>query len=140
MLPIITFLAAKFGLWGVPDAIKRPLAWATVIIATIALIWAGWAILKASIVEDHEQEKVIESIKALDSAAEERANDAIRDLMTDQDRSDAIEEAAKKQEALPPEERATLPPTTIALNCKRIAQAYTKEQLEKLAVYQEKCT
>lgn len=137
---MIGFILPLVARLGVPERFRNAAAYVLLAIAAIALIWAGWAILKASIIEDHEQEKVIESIKALDSAAEERANDAIRDLMTDQDRSEAIEEAAKKQEALPPEERATLPPTTVALNCKRIAQAYTKEQLEKLAVYQEKCT
>lgn len=139
-MAVITLLAAKFGLWGVPERFRNAAAYALLAIAVIALIWAVKAIYDRSVVEDHEQEKVIESIKALDSAAEERANDAIRDLMTDQDRSDAIEGAAKKQEALPPEERATLPPTTVALNCKRIAQAYTKEQLEKLVVYKDKCT
>lgn len=133
ILPLVAHL-------GVPERFRNAAAYALLAIAVIALIWAVKAIYDRSVVEDHEQEKVIESIKALDSAAEERANDAIRDLMTDQDRSDAIEEAAKKQEALPPEERATLPPTTIALNCKRIAQAYTKEQLDRLAVYKDKCT
>lgn len=130
-MPIITFLAANFIPRLIPEPLRKAAVWATIIAIAIALTWTGKAIYDRSVIRDHEQERAAKSIEARDKAAEERAADTIRDRMAENEREEAIRSA--------PNGNATLAPSTQALNCERIRQAYTKEQLAKLAVYQERC-
>lgn len=130
-MPVITFLAANFVPKFIPEPLRKAAVWTTLIVAAIALLWAAKAMYDRSVVREHEQERAAESVEARDKASEERAADTIRDRTAENEREEAIRSA--------PNGNATLAPSTQALNCKRIEQAYTKEQLGKLVVYQEKC-
>lgn len=130
-MPIITFLAANFVPKLIPERLQRFAAWVMVVMAASLLAIVGWNMIKSSVIHDHEHERAAKSIEARDKASEERAADTIRDRTTENEREEAIRSA--------PNGNATLAPSTQALNCKRIEQVYTKEQLEKLPAYQERC-
>lgn len=130
-MAVITFLAAKFGMWGVPEPIRKAAAWAALITAALALLWAGKAIYDASVVREHETERAVKSIDARDKSAEDRADDAVRNLLAEKDREGAIKAA--------PNAGATLAPSTVAANCARLRAAYSAEELAKSAAYRELC-
>lgn len=88
---IITFLIAKFGAWGLPEPVRKLAAWATVIAAAVAILWAAKAAYDASVISDHEQDKAVQTIDALDRSAEDRAVDAIKNMIDEKEREDAIE-------------------------------------------------
>jgi hypothetical protein len=90
---IITFLIAKFAAWGLPEPIRRVAAWTTVIAAACAILWAAKAAYDASVVNDHERDKAITTIDALDRSAEDRAVDAIKNMIDEKEREDAIKSA-----------------------------------------------
>lgn len=128
MISLVLPLIAKLG---VPERFQRIAAWAALIIAAIALLASAKAIYDRSVIADHEKYKTVESIEARDKAAEERAADTIRNADAERQREEAIRTA--------PNAGATVAPSTRALNCKRIEKAYTKEQLERITAYQERC-
>lgn len=88
---IITFLIAKFAAWGLPEPVRKLAAWATVIAAACALLFAAKAAYDASVIDDHEQDKAVQTIDALDRSAEDRAVDAIKNMIDEKEREDAIE-------------------------------------------------
>lgn len=90
---IITFLIAKFTAWGLPEPVRRVAAWATVIAAACALLFAAKAAYDASVIDDHEQDKAVQTIDALDRSAEDRAVDAIKNMIDEKEREDAIKSA-----------------------------------------------
>ncbi len=59
--------------------------------------------------------------------------------MVGRERELAIAQAEASESARPAEEQATLPSTTVALNCQRLRKAYSATELAKMAGYQEKC-
>ncbi|MCW1431413.1 hypothetical protein [Novosphingobium sp. JCM 18896] len=126
--------------WGVPEKLRQPFQWLAVIIAALGLLWAGKAIYDASVIEKHEQGRATDAIAAYSTSAEQRAADTITGIIASKDREDAIATAAASEAAKPVDQRAKLPPTTLALNCARFRQAYTARELAKNAVYQEKCS
>lgn len=128
MIGLIIPLVAKLG---VPKRFQRIAAWIGVVATAIALLWAGWAILKASIIDDHEKNRAVRSIDARDKSAEERADDAVRNLLAEKDREGAIKAA--------PNAGATLAPSTVAANCARLRAAYSAEDLAKSDAYRELC-
>lgn len=130
-MPVITFLAANFVPKFIPEPMRKAAVWVAVVMAAIALLWAAKAMYDRAVIREHEQERAAKSVEARDKAAEERAADTIRDRTAENEREEAIRSA--------PNGNATLAPSTLALNCQRLKQAYTKEQLAKLAVYQERC-
>lgn len=104
------------------------------------VLFLGWLWQHDRKVLQREQAKrEAAASKALDQSAEERANDAVRGIIAEKDRETAIAEAEKKEAQKAPLERATLPPTTVALNCQRLRQAYSAEKLAKMPGYAEKC-
>ncbi len=50
-------------------------------------------------------------------------------MIASQTREEEIAKAAASEQAKQPKQRATLPPTTIALNCQRLRQAYSSAEL-----------
>lgn len=88
---IITFLIAKFAIWGLPEPVRRLAAWATIIAAACALLWAAKAAYDASVISDHEQDKAVQTIDALDEAADQRAEDTVRITTQEKEREDAIQ-------------------------------------------------
>lgn len=137
---MIGAIVAQFAAWGLPEPIRRAAAWATVVAAIIALLWAAKAIYDASVIEDHETERAVESMEAHNVSAEQRAIDAVVNMTNDRLRSEAIEMVEASEAAKPPAERATLPPTTKALNCARLRQAYSKAELAKILEFKEHCS
>ncbi len=113
MTGIIAFLATKLGALGIPEPLRKAAAWAALIIAAIALLWAAKTAYDASVIDEHEQERSIEAIEAREQAASERAADTITATTNDKDRNDAIT-SAPTGGALSPAERA--------LNCERLRQ------------------
>ena len=96
-----TLLLPLLEKWGVPEALRKPLQWAIFIAAAIAAFFAVKAIYDASVVEDYENERAVESIEARDTAAEQRANDAIQNAETEKELIDAIEQAPSGGEVSP---------------------------------------
>ena len=90
---IITFLIAKFATWGLPEPVRRVAAWATVVASACALLFAAKAAYDASVISDHEQDKAVQTIDALDRSAEDRAVDAIKNMIDEKEREDAIKSA-----------------------------------------------
>lgn len=109
------------------------------LVAVPALLWAARGIYRAAVIEEHEVKRRVENIEAFDTAAEERAYDAIQKVIEQRDRTEAIETTAKVEAANSSEAPATLPPTTRALNCTRLARAYSVDELAKMQEYQEYC-
>jgi hypothetical protein len=130
-MPIITFLAANFVPKLVPEPLRKAAAWAILITAAVAFLWTAKIMYDRSIVHDHEQERAAKSIDARDKSAEERADDAVRNLLAEKDREGAIKAA--------PNAGATLAPSTVAANCARLRAAYSAEELAKSDAYRELC-
>ena len=126
----MTFLIPLLTSWGVPEKLRQPLQWLAVTVALGLLLWTGKSIYDASVIEQYETERQGDAIKAYDGAAEQRAADAITGILEDKARVDAINAAPSG---------GVLPPTTLALNCKRMEQAYTARELAKMSAYQEVC-
>lgn len=135
----ITLLIWLFARTGLPQRLLRPLAWATVVIAVIALLWLAKTMYDRSVIQGHEQERETKAVEARDRSAEERADDAVRNIIDQQERDAAIAEAALKEAQKPESERAKLPPTTIAANCTRLRKAYSAAELARLEAYRELC-
>ena len=123
-----------------PEPLRKAAAWATVAVTVAAVLWGAKAAYDASVIGDHEERRTIRSIEARDASAEERAHDAIEGILADQQRQIAIAKAEAEEAAKPVEERAALPPTTKALNCKRMEQAFTQAELAKMTAYQRECS
>lgn len=92
MMTIISFLVAR--LTFLPEPLRKAAAWATVIVAVLGLLWAAKAAYDASVIDEHEGEKAIESIGARDIAAEERAADIIQNTIAEKEARDAINSVA----------------------------------------------
>ena len=68
-------------------------------------------------VEADRAETQARSMDARDRSAEERAQDAVNDLLAEQERQSAINRAAASETAKPPAARATVSPQDRALAC-----------------------
>lgn len=135
----MNFLLPLLAEWGVPKAVRKPLQWAILIGPFIAVFFSVKALYEASVINDHEKDRIVEAVPAYSNAAEQRAADTITGIIANKDRVEAIETAAASEAAKPVEQRAKLPPTTQAFNCVRVRQAYTARELAKMAAYQEHC-
>ena len=98
---------------GWPEPVRKVAAWATVVIAIAGLLWAAKAAYDASVIDDHEDQRAIESIEARDDAAEQRADDAIRNAESERKLNDAIDNAPTG---------GTIDPAMLAANCERLRQ------------------
>ncbi|NVD44380.1 hypothetical protein [Qipengyuania atrilutea] len=109
-----TFLLPLLAKWGVPEELRRPLQWAILIALAVLAFFAVKALYDANVVEDYENERAVESIEARDTAAEQRATDAIANAETEKELIDAIEQAPEGGE---------LSPAARALACQRLRNA-----------------
>lgn len=114
MIPAFLIRAA-LGL-GIPQKYAK----FAVIAALIALLVIGFGVAKCaydkSVIEDHEAKIAKRAAPATDKAASERANDTIRQSQNEKEAHDAIQ-------AQPDQPIA---PTSRALSCKRLKQAYVR--------------
>lgn len=89
----------------------KPITIALLVLAAIAVLFAIKAAYDASVVDDYENDRAIESIEARDDAATARANDAINNAQNEKELNDAIDAAPKGGE---------LSPAARALACERL--------------------
>ncbi len=107
----MSFLIAIFARWGLPEQVRKPLAYATAILAALALLWAAKALYDRSVIADHEAKQQAEAIEARDRAADARAADAIVNAQTEKELHDAINAAPTG---------GSLSPAARALACERL--------------------
>lgn len=136
---MITFLIAQFASWGLPEPVRKLAAWATVVAAAVALMWSAKALYDASVIDDHETDRAVTSMEQHNASAEQRAIDAVVNIAAENARESAVAAAEASEAAKPPAARATLPPTTRALNCARMRQAYSRAELERMAEFKREC-
>lgn len=136
---MIGAIVTQFAAWGLPEPLRRIAAWATVVVGVIALLWSAKAIYDASVIEGHETDRTITSMEQHNASAEQRAIDAVVNIAAENARESAVATAEASEAAKPASERAKLPPTTKALNCARMRQAYTKGELGRMREFQENC-
>lgn len=134
----------------VPERFQRLIAWIlaaiallVLVAALVAAVWAGTKLWlhfhDAKVVEQHEEARQAAAKDATVKSAEERADDAVQGLIVEQARETAIAKAEASEAAKPVDQRAVLPPTTMALNCARLLHAYSSTELAKMPAYQEHC-
>jgi hypothetical protein len=108
-----TFLIPLLVKFGVPEKMLKPVQWAIFALAIVLAFLAAKAIYDASVVDDYEKDRAVESIDARDDAAEQRAKDTIKNTVNEKDRNDAINAAPTT---------GTLSPAARALACERLRQ------------------
>lgn len=115
---------------GIPERLQRIAAWAAIVAAILAIVgailltWRLWLGGHDKAVITTENAKVEQTAStAREKSADERVVDALANQIERSDREAAIAKAEAVEAAKPPAERATLPPTTLALNCARLKRA-----------------
>lgn len=124
---------------GIPERLHRVVTWIALAILCVALIAWWFARHDAKVIERHEDKREAVASDARERSAEERADDAVQNILAEQEREKEIAQAAASEAAKPPEHRAALPPTSVALNCNRLLRSYSAAELAKMPAYQEKC-
>lgn len=109
-MPLIPIILRLLPI-GWPEPLRKAAAWASLIVATLGLLWAAKAAYDASVVNDHEDAKAIESIGARDAAAEQRAADIIKHTLEAKEVENAIN-------SVPPADAQR------ALDCLRLARVH----------------
>lgn len=85
---IIALLVGKFTF--LPEPLRKLAAWITVILAVAGLILSAKVAYDASVIDDYEGERAIESIEARDEAADQRSTDAIKNTESEREAHEAI--------------------------------------------------
>jgi hypothetical protein len=96
-----------------PEPLRKVAAWASILMIIIAAAVSAKAIYDRSVIDKHEDQRAIESIEARDEAADERADDAIRNAESERKLNDAIDNAPTG---------GTIDPAMLAANCERLRQ------------------
>lgn len=131
--------AARLWFAQLPSGIRWALAGMSAALV-LALVWATWLQFHdADVVERREVKREAAAAPAREIAADERIADAFANQRLRDERDAAIAKAAAAEAAKPIDQRATLPPTTVALNCARLLHAYSSAELAKMRAYQEMC-
>lgn len=106
------------------------------------LLWLAKSAYDASAVESELPPRTVGSLEAPDTTAEDRAYEAIREIVDEKAQTE-VEVVEKAPETTAPHQQpkpsAAIPPTTLALNCKRLKEAYSASELETMTEYQEHC-
>lgn len=137
MNPLTLIIDLFPPLW--PAWVKKLAAWASLAIAAALLLWAAWEALKGWIIEEEDEDRAVASMEQHNASAEQRAIDAVVNIAAENARESAVATAEASEAAKPASERAKLPPTTKALNCARMRQAYTKAELGRMDAYKANC-
>jgi len=131
---------------GIPERFRRIAAYFAGFLAVLALcaaLWGAWTLFwrhhDAKVIEVSDAKRDAAIVPALDDAAQERAIDAVANLAAEKEREAVIAKAEASEAAKPVEQRAVIPPTTVALNCERLRRAYSAAELGKMARYREVC-
>lgn len=108
------WLLTKFALWGVPEGLRKPLAYGGAAVLALLLFVVLKGCYDSSIIDSHEDKRAVAGIEARDEAADERAADTIRNTEAEKELHDAIDSAPKG---------GALSPADLALNCQRLRNA-----------------
>lgn len=95
------------------EKMARALAYAGLVLGILALMGAAVCAIRKDAVDDHEAKVVTRSIPATNKAADERANDTIKQAKNEAEAHDAIEAQPDQP----------ISPTSRALACKRLRDA-----------------
>lgn len=112
-------LAAWRWIKGLPEVVW----WIAAALAIVAIAYAFDTFNDREAVEVADAKRAQASIPAVNQSAEERADDAIRNVMAEKDREAAIAKAEVSETQKVPEARSTVSAQDRALNCARLRQA-----------------
>ena len=107
----MTWLIAALARWGVPEGIRKPLAWLSAALAVLALLWLVRAFYDRSVIERHAAEVEAKASDLRERAADERVNDAATNAASEKGLNDAINKAPAT---------GTVSPAAHALACERL--------------------
>ncbi|EJU14140.1 hypothetical protein LH128_05258 [Sphingomonas sp. LH128] len=103
--------AARLWFTGLPDGIRRGAVWLALALLTIALVWWWFARHDAKVIERHDEKRAATASEAKERSAEDRANDAIINMINEREREDAIKAAPTGSSVSAPD---------LQLNCLRL--------------------
>jgi hypothetical protein len=132
ILPLLAHL-------GIPDTLRKPVQYLVLALVAAGLIWAAVAAYNAAVIDRHEERRAVDQIPAIEKSAEERAIDAVTNIMAEKEREAEIDKVARDEAAKPPEARATLDPYATAAACTVLRQQHSAAVLAKLENYKEMC-
>jgi len=116
---MISFLFPLLARVGVPEPLRKAVAYASLAVAVLALLGLAKCTYDRSLIRNHDAEVTAETVKkdsaAKEHASEERANDTAIINQAEKDRNDAI----NKGPAVKPS------PASIRHNCERLRRAGT---------------
>jgi hypothetical protein len=116
---MISFLFPLLARVGVPEPLRKAVAYASLAVAVLALLGLAKCTYDRSLIRNHDAEVTAETVKkdsaAKEQASEERANDTAIINQAEKDRNDAI----NKGPAVKPS------PASIRHNCERLRRAGT---------------
>ncbi|TYC93060.1 hypothetical protein [Novosphingobium sp. BW1] len=111
-------------------------AWYAIGIVLIVAAFFTWNHFdNQAAIENYERQIEARANDARERSAEDRAQDAVTNLIAEQEREAAIAKAEASEAAKEPEKRAGLSPQEIALNCARLKQV----KLTDSPAYKELC-
>lgn len=96
---------------GIPERLHRAVAWIALAVLCAALVAWWFASHDAKVIERHEEKREAAASDAKERSAEDRANDAIINMINERDREDAIKTAPTGSAVSAPDLR---------LNCLRL--------------------
>lgn len=142
MIPFAPIIAARSAFKAIKSA--PPFVWwiaGAMALVVLFLVWDHFddkAAVKA-VQQEARSEALEKTLTAEQDSAEQRSLDAVKNMMEQQARDAEIAKAAASEAAKPPEQRAKLPPSTVALACQRMRQNYRAAELAAMPAYKEKC-
>jgi len=131
-----TLTAIRLWFTRLPDGLRVMLIMAVAIVALFVVTYVLVSQRDARVIERHEDKREAAAAPAREKAAEDRAQDAIDNMLAEQARELEIARAEASEAA---GSRPTQPPHTRAFICAAMREDYTAAELAKLKVYQEVC-
>jgi Flp pilus assembly protein TadB len=136
----MTLLIPLLARVGIPEAIRKPMQYLLLALFAAGLIWAAAAAYNAAIIDRHEERRAVDQIPAIEKSAEDRAHDALTNIMAEHERTAAIDKVEREEAAKPGAERTKLDPYALAAACTVLRQQHSPAELAKMRDYQERCT
>lgn len=135
----MTLLLPLLARIGIPDTLRKPVQYLVLALVAAGLVWAGIAAYNAAVIERHEERRAVDQIPAIEQSAQERAIDAVTNIMAEKEREAEIARVEREEAAKSPEARATLDPYSTAAACVVLRQQNPAAVLAKLDNYKEMC-
>lgn len=116
-------IAPALAAWRWIKDLPEVVWWIAAALAIVAAAYVFDAFNDREAVEAADAKRAQASIPAVNQSAEERADDAIRNVLAEKDREAAIAKAEVSEAQKAPEARSTVSAQDLALNCARLRQA-----------------